>query len=231
MIASVAHCPHWAESMTEPKPEMRVSSDLKLRVWGMGADGRGFSQQAQARNISNNGALLCGFERDLKVGETIGLQHGEQKVRCQIVWVSNTGSVQKIQAGVKLLSGMVCPWRAELQAAADVSTQNVRRWNRHKISVAVELSGKEAKAPMRVKATDISAGGCYVEIGVPFPVGTTLSASLWIASDKLTSTSIVRSSDLGVGMGIEFVGLTANQRQRFQGYLESLDPWASSISR
>jgi PilZ domain-containing protein len=216
--------------MPEPRPEIRILSDLKLRVWGIGADGRGFSQQAQARNISNSGALLCGLEHDLQVGETIGLQHGEKKVRCQIVWVTNTGSVQRIQAGVKLLSGMVCPWTAELRAATNTG-QNIRRWNRHKISVRVELSEKDAKTPMRVNATDISAGGCYVEIGVPLPVGTTLSASLWIASDKLTSPSIVRTSDLGVGMGIEFLGLTSNQQQRFQGYLESLDPWASSIAR
>jgi PilZ domain len=218
--------------MTESRPEMRVPTDLKLRVWGVGADGRGFSQQAQARNISNNGALLCGLEHDLKVGEMIGLQHGEKKVRCQIVWVSNTGSVQRIRAGVKLLSGMGCPWTAELQAGDYASTnQNIRRWNRHKISLPVELSGKDTKTPIRVNATDISASGCYVEIGVPFPVGTTLSASLWIASDKLTSTSIVRSSDLGVGMGIEFMGLSSIQQQRVQGYLESLDPWASSLAR
>ena len=217
--------------MTEPRPEMRVPSALSLRVWGIGADGRGFSQQAQARNISNHGALLCGFEHDLKVGETIGLQHGEKKVRCQVVWVSNTGSVQKIQAGVKLLGGMVCPWTAELHAADFASTQNVRRWNRHKISLPVELSETESRSPMRVNATDISAAGCYVEVGVPLPVGTMLSTSLWIASEKLTSTSIVRTSDLGVGMGIEFVGLTLHQQQRVQGYLESLDPWASSIAR
>jgi hypothetical protein len=216
--------------MAEPRPETRVPSDLKLRVWGIGADGRGFSQQAQAGNISNSGALLCGIEHDLRVGETIGLQHGEKKVRCQIVWVTNTGSVQRIQAGVKLLSGMVCPWTAEMRAA-DNTRQNIRRWNRHKISVRVELSEKDANTPMRVSATDISAGGCYVEIGVPFAVGTTLSASLWIASDKLTSPAIVRTSDPGVGMGIEFVGLTSNQRQWFQGYLDSLDPWASSIAR
>lgn len=220
--------------MTEPRPDTRVACDLKLRVWGIGADGRAFSQQAQARNISNRGALLCGIEHDLKLGETIGLQHAEKKVRCQIVWATKTASVNKVQAGVRLLGEMVCPWTAELHAAEIArghTHQNVRRWSRHKISVRVELSGKDAKTPMRVNATDISAGGCYVELGVPFPVGTTLSASLWVASDKLTSTSIVRTRDLGVGMGIEFVGLTANQRERFQGYLESLDPWASSIAR
>jgi hypothetical protein len=216
--------------MTEPRPETRVNADLKLRIWGLGADGCAFSQQAEARNISSTGALLCGLEHELKVGETIGLQHAEKKVRCEVVWVTNTGSGQRIQAGVKLLTGMVCPWIAELTAASHTA-HNIRRWNRHKISVRLELSERDAKVPMRVNATDISASGCYVEIGVPFSVGTTLTASFWIASDKWTSPSIVRSSDLGVGMGIEFLGLTSNQQQRFQGYLDSLDPWASSIAR
>ena len=46
--------------MPEARPETRVPVNLKVRVWGMGADGHTFFQNASACNISNRGALLSG---------------------------------------------------------------------------------------------------------------------------------------------------------------------------
>jgi PilZ domain len=221
-------------SMTEPRPETRVATDLNLRVWGIDADGHAFFQQAHARNISTRGALLSGIEHHLKIGETIGLQYGEKKTRCEVVWALNTGSLHKIQAGVKLLSDMACPWTAELltmKKLAALSPQSVRKWNRHRISFVVELYDPRASTAVRVTATDISANGCYVETIVPLPVGTSLKVDLRFLSEKITTRSLVRTSDPGVGMGIEFLCLKTEERQRFQGHLEALDPWSSSIAR
>jgi hypothetical protein len=220
--------------MTEPRPETRVAVDLQLRVWGMGADGRAFLQHAHARNISNGGALLSGIEHDLKIGETIEVQYGEKKARCKVMWASKTSALQKIQVGVKLLRELECPWTAALRTVerpGSIAPQSRRKWNRHKISFLIELQNDRVNMPMRVSATDISANGCYVEAIVPLSVGTSLKVDLWIASEKITTRSIVRASDPGVGMGIEFVGLKSEERQRFQGYLDALDPWSSSIER
>lgn len=218
--------------MAEPRPETRVTTDFKLRVWGIGADGHAFFQQAQALNISTGGALLCGIEHELKVGEEIGLQHADRKARCQVVWAINTASLQKIKAGVKLLSGTPCPWIELLGSSTPPSTpENVRKWIRHKISLVIELHVHGLLAPLRVRATDISGNGCYAEALSNIRVGTSLNAILWLASDKMMTRSVVRTSDPGVGMGIEFVGLKLHERQRLQAYLEGLDPWSTSIAR
>ena len=76
--------------MVLSRPEDRVQVDLDMRVWGMGADGRAFSQPARAHNISAGGALLCEIEHDLRIGDTIGVQAGEKKTRCKVVWATNT---------------------------------------------------------------------------------------------------------------------------------------------
>jgi len=73
--------------MDVSRPEERAPVDLDMRVWGMGADGRAFSQRARARNISAGGALLCGIEHELKIGDTIGVKAGEKKARCKVVIV------------------------------------------------------------------------------------------------------------------------------------------------
>jgi hypothetical protein len=215
-----------------PSAEIRTPVDLQMRVWGMSADGRAFIQHARACNISLGGALLSGIERNLNIGDTIGVQHGAHKARCKVVWTLNTQTFEGVRVGVQLLSKRECPWTSALPKAGDsVSKARAggRRWARHKISVVMALHHHEAVAPMRVTATDISASGCYVETIVPRPIGTCLNANLWISEEKLTTPILVRTSDPGVGMGIEFVGLKPQDQQRFQDYLKAMNPWGCSI--
>lgn len=213
--------------------EVRTPVDLSLRVWGMAADASVFSQAARARNISIGGALLSGIERDLKIGDTIGIQCGEQKTRCKVVWTLNTKTGEGFRVGVQLLSEHECPWTAMLpKREQDASISPPRRkWERHKISVVIALHDEWTPVPTRITATDISASGCYVETILPAPIGASLIADLWIGEEKITTRVLVRTSDPGVGMGIEFVGLKPEDQQRFQDYLNAVNPWVRSIER
>jgi len=218
--------------MVLPLPEERVPVDLDMRVWGMGEDGRAFSQRARAHNISAGGALLCQIEHDLKIGDTIGVQAGEKKTRCKVVWATNTRSVQKIQVGVQLMSKLECPWAALLprnEEDAPIVAPGRRRWERHKINILIALYDERTSVPIRVTASDISASGCYVETLSPFPIGTGLGAELWLGPEKVMTRALVRTSDPRVGMGIEFVGLKTEGQQRFQAYLQAKDPFGCSI--
>jgi PilZ domain len=216
--------------MVLPGPEERIPIDLEMRVWGMGADGRAFTQHARTQNISAAGALLCGIEHDLKIGDIIGVRVGEKKARCKVVWLTNTRSVQKIQVGVQLVSTQECPWTASLpRIAAPIVVPGRRRWERHKITVLIALYDERTRVPIRITATDVSGSGCYVETLSPFPIGTGLGAELWIGPEKVMTRALVRTSDPRVGMGIEFVGLKTDDQQRFQAYLHAKDPFGCSI--
>ena len=59
-------------SMSQARREMRVPVDLELRVWGMGAEGRVFSQHARIRNVSIGGALLSASWHGPTESRTIG---------------------------------------------------------------------------------------------------------------------------------------------------------------
>jgi hypothetical protein len=220
--------------MDVSRPEERASVDLDMRVWGMGVDGRAFSQNARARNVSAGGALLCGIEHDLKIGDTIGVKTGERKARCKVVWATNTRSAQKIHVGVRLVSRLECPWTALLpksEGDAPIVAPGCRRWERHKITLLVTLYDERTSVPIRITASDISGSGCYVETLSPFPIGTALGVQLWIGPEKLMTRALVRTSDPRVGMGIEFVGLKVEDQQRFQAYLHAKDPFRCSIER
>jgi hypothetical protein len=211
----------------DEQSEPRQSVDLPVRVWGMTAAGRPFSQQARAQNISSEGALLSGLESELKVGDVIGVQCEEKKTRCTVIWVMNTGPAKKNQVGVKLIPNQECPWKNYLPLDAPALTfaaSNRRRWYRHKISFPLEIRVEHIKAPIRMNTTDVSGNGCYVASMMPLPAGTALKVDLWLNSEHVTITAVVRTSDPGVGNGIEFSGMPEDTKERMQDYLDAIDP-------
>lgn len=211
----------------------RATLDLKVKVWGMGANGQAFFQNAMAQNVSATGACLYGIEHELKVGDIIGVQYEGKKARCKVIWVVDAGALKKIQSGVQLVADQDCPWAAVLPTdmKPDERTMqrqdNRRKFARHRISFPLELRDERVNTPLRVNATDISGNGCYVETVMPLEVGTTLRADFWIDQERLSPTAIVRTRDPGVGMGIEFIGLPEESKKRFQAHLDKIDPGMS----
>ncbi len=211
-----------------------VSPDLPVRVWGMTQEGRPFFQQARAISITASGALLSQIDCVLTPGEVIGVQFGSKKARCRVLSVQSASQSEKAQAEVQLLEGQSCPWQDELsaeQVAADPAViKSRRRFSRHRIFFNMEMSDERVNTPIRVRATDISANGCYVETMLPLPTGTILRVEFWIDSEKISTTGIVRTKDPGVGMGIEFTGLTPSAQQRFQTFLDGLNETSSGFA-
>lgn len=213
--------------MAEQQSEPRLTVDLPVRIWGMSAEGRPFSQNARAHNISSEGALIAGVENELRVGDVIGVQCDEKKTRCTVVWAMNTGPVKKNQVGVKLVADQECPWKTYLPldgATVSISASNRRRFHRHKISLPLELRDERVNAPIRINATDVSGNGCYVESMLPLPLGTVLRVDFWLDSEHIKVTAVVRTCDPGVGNGIEFTGMHPDTKERMQSYLDGIDP-------
>jgi PilZ domain len=208
----------------------RATLDLKVRVWGMGANNQPFFQNAMAQNVSATGACLYGIEPELKVGDVIGVQYETRKARCKVVWVVDAGALKKTQVGVQLVVDQDCPWAGVLphdMQPDERTTQrqdNRRKFARHKIGFPLELRDERVNTPLRVNATDISGNGCYVETVMPLNVGTSLRVDFWIEEEHLSPSAIVRTRDPGVGMGIEFTGLPEDTKKRFQAHLDKMDP-------
>jgi len=210
----------------------RATLDLRVRVWGMGANDQPFHQNATAQNVSSTGACLCGLEQELKVGDVIGLQYEKKKARCKVIWVMEAGGIKKVQVGVQLVADQECPWISELptevRSNLPIPTpDNRRRFQRHKISFPLELRDERVNTPMRVNATDISGNGCYVETVMPLAISTVMRLDFWIEQEHISTSAAIRTRDPGVGMGIEFTGLTEDTKIRFQAHLDKMDPGLS----
>jgi hypothetical protein len=214
----------------------RATLELRVRVWGMGANNQPFHQNASVQNVSVTGACICGLEQELKVGDVIGVQYETKKARCKVVWVMDAGGLKKIQIGVQLVVDQECPWLSKLPPEIranlpSVTPDNRRRFQRHKISFPLEFRDERVNTPMRVNATDISGNGCYVETVMPLPISTVLRVDFWIDQEHVTASATVRTRDPGVGMGIEFTGLPDDSKKRFQAHLDKQDPGLAAKGR
>src|SRR5580704_3485979 len=121
----------------------RATLDLRIRVWGMGANDQPFHQNATAQNASVTGACISGLDQGLKVGDVIGVQYETKKARCKVVWVMEAEGSKKLQIGVQLVVDQECPWISQLspeaRSNAPVSSPDNRpRFQRHKISFPLE---------------------------------------------------------------------------------------------
>jgi hypothetical protein len=210
-------------------PEIRVALDLIVRIWGM-ANGRAFFQSAHARQLGQESALLSGIEHPLQAEDVIGVQYGDKKARFRVLRVKDLGLPQRIQADVQLLSGQQCPWKELVREDAEPSEKkpapvngDQRQFRRLKVKFPLELRDERGGGPaMQTNTADASGRGCYVESLVPLPLGTKLTVTFWIDSEKISTGAAVRASDPGVGMGIEFIGLDEKIKVRLQSHLEAL---------
>lgn len=207
----------------------RATLDLRVRVWGMGANDQPFFQNATAQNVSATGACIHGLEQHLKVGDVVGVQYEAKKARCKVIWVTDAGGLKKIKVGVQLVADQECPWFSQLPT--DVKSNipaprhdNRRFFARHRVSFPLELRDERVNTPMRLNATDITGKGCYVETVMPLQVGTTLKTDFWIDEEHVLTSATVRTRDPGVGMGLEFTGMTDDAKKRFQAFLDKIDP-------
>lgn len=76
--------------------------------------------------------------------------------------------------------------------------------------------------PIRCQLTDLSVGGCYLEIASPFPASTRVALSMRAAGVEVRAQGVVRIMHPEKGMGIEFIQATAEDRAAVERLLAVL---------
>lgn len=76
--------------------------------------------------------------------------------------------------------------------------------------------------PVRCKLTDLSLGGCYLEVSSPFPPHTKIVLSMRAGEHELRVEGVVRVMHPEVGMGVEFRQATAEQRNHVEKFIHTL---------
>jgi len=100
-----------------------------------------------------------------------------------------------------------------------------RRDPRHSLQVQIELRQESSDVPMRMCTTDLSRGGCYVELMLPLPIGTDVTAKLWLTDCPVRMRGRVVTLHPQFGNGIKFLEFEDDGKKVLAQYLDAIDAY------
>lgn len=91
-----------------------------------------------------------------------------------------------------------------------------------RVRKALEFEYQADGQPIRARIEDLSEGGAFVDTRTPQAVGDELRFKLTLpGADPITGKALVRWQQVNVGMGIEFFGLSDEEREAIKFYVAS----------
>jgi CheY-like chemotaxis protein len=153
---------------------------------------------------------------------------------------SSTAAPQVPRPADKIVKTTSVPAASETPVARlRASPGNRRTQSRHACRLSADVFRLGVAVPNRCSLTDISSGGCYVEMLSPFPAGTRVEIVVRAEQMKLRVQGVVQSVHPGFGMGVQLVLKTAENHDHVQSLIRLLaesgqgtefapsnDPWS-----
>jgi hypothetical protein len=203
----------------EPRKEVRVP----IRIFGTDKRGDIFSEKVLTVNVSQQGVELSGVQAEPNVDEIVGVTYGVTKVHFRVKWVGQPGTLKAGHLGLLNLSPEKSLWDFALPPPSfDQAAQKDRRTSpRVKCVNSAEVHLPGESAPIRTRTSDLSAGGCFLEMPNPLPKGTQVRIAFWVEDFKLWTGAEVVTSTPGFGIGVKFTEMSEQDRNQLKHFLES----------
>ena len=203
--------------------EARKPLALPVRIFGTDRGGRMFSENVTTAELSQNGAKLTGVRAALKVDEIIGLTYGKSKVHFKVKWVGEPGSPREGEVGLLNLTPEKPLWDFPLPSGAmddfRFAGKDRRQSARVKCSISAELH-PVGQPVIWGKVSDLSLGGCFVEMPIPLPVNTKFEVALWLGVTKLRLKGEVASASPGFGIGVRFTNVSPESQESLRRHMQ-----------
>ncbi len=97
-----------------------------------------------------------------------------------------------------------------------------RRSQRHTFTAAAEVTELRSGTHFSARTTDFGPGGCFVDMLLPFSVGSEVHLKIRNGKSRFEMTGVVVYSQTGLGMGIAFSKLDSAQRVTLERWLEEV---------
>ena len=107
-------------------------------------------------------------------------------------------------------------------ATAPATKSDRRLHSRHTLQVQIELRQEGSDVPMRLVTTDLSRGGCYIQMLMQLSVGVRLRVTLWLDGCPIVIRGLVVTRHPQFGNGIMFVEFEGQGEQLLSRYLAAI---------
>jgi c-di-GMP-binding flagellar brake protein YcgR len=111
-------------------------------------------------------------------------------------------------------------------AQAGLRFQKISPEATHQLQVWLKQNSPDAEQddpPIRCQLTDLSVGGCYLEISSPFPASSRVTLSMRAGTAEVRAQGVVRIMHPDKGMGVEFTQATPEHRAAVEKFLGVLN--------
>ena len=215
------------------RTEQRIAISLPVTVRGLDPHGHPFETTTETHDISCSGACLNGVGKSVELGSRVEIQCGDQRAWYRVQWADNS-PMGLGRAGVRCLEPGNYIWgvppkewvpdnyepshsEPAIPEPVEVPPAHVgapawsgadrRQFPRCSCRIEAQVTTDNGAVRLPGTVTDISLGGCYVEMLVPLPVDTAVEVLLQLDQTTAQMFGRVRSSQTGLGMGIAFTGM------------------------
>lgn len=208
--------------------EPRKAMQIAVRIFGTDRDGNIFSENISTVDVSHSGVKLTGIRAKLQNEEIIGLTYGRNKVHFRVRWIGQPNTPLDGQVGLLNLTPEKPLWDFPLPEGYidNYQHQETRAGERRKSArvrcdVSVELRPPGATL-IWGKASDLSVGGCFVEMPAPLPLDSPLEIFLWLNQTKVRLQGSVASAAPGFGIGVRFLNVSPQDRELLASFVRVL---------
>jgi hypothetical protein len=205
--------------------EPRVEKSIPVRIFGTDKNGHIFSEKVNTVNLSQRGVEVSGVTAPLKLDEIVGITYNQIKSHFRIKWIGEVGGPRAGHVGLANVNAEKPFWDFGVPSAAPDNFQakavERRKFRRVKCTTSVELH-LEDDAMIRGKASDLSLGGCYIEMPLPLKPGTKLKVAVWMGEKKWWVSGKVTNGTPGFGFGIQFSDIEEKDAKVLADFLSSI---------
>lgn len=103
-----------------------------------------------------------------------------------------------------------------------VFSEERRRSPRVAVALQVEFRIEDTDVPLRSQTTDISMGGCYVEMPLTLEIGSKVDMLFWLVDQKVNAKGVVVTCHPQFGNGIQFTSMSFEGLSKLRHYLDSI---------
>jgi len=90
------------------------------------------------------------------------------------------------------------------------------------VQVQIEIHEEGSDVPLRLVTTDLSRGGCYVQMLMQFPLGARVRTTLWLNDCPIVIQGLVVTRHPQFGNGIMFLEFEGQAEQLLTRYLDAI---------
>lgn len=207
--------------------EPRIQARLQVRIAAIDASGRPLLQMVTTRNISRQGALLEGIQSKLKLGEIVAITYESSRARFRVIWVGDAGTERAGQIGIQSVEPDKCIWDTTTLPPMAVDmytippTRERRQHRRVQCKLGAELHIEGAEGLVRAEVTNLSFGGCFVEMSALPEEKSRLKLIVWVNDSKLAVKGIVVNRRPGFGISVKFTEMSEEAQEQLRRFVQS----------